>query len=189
MKTEETLFTTQAASEWLNEAIPGESPQYWQQSLINNRRPDRNPAHRIPFSMMGRSAVYALEALQEFAEFEKFRRLGVLKLSGRAAEALQAFGVGQEGGSARGRRWQGGSANLGNDNDGVFVQFVINEPLNVFVMTGEQAAALARELNEVGQAAMRLSGKTDTGSEKDFQSGYSTITDNQDVIIKRRNKP
>lgn len=155
----ETLFTTQAAAEWLHEAISGESPDYWRQALINNRRPDRNPPHRIQFSTLGRAALYTLEALKGFAEFEKSRRLGRLKLTGRAAETIHAFGIGQSGGSTNGRKWNGGSANLSTDGDGnVFVQVIINEPLMVFAMSPDQSAEFGKELAEAGRAAKRQQG-------------------------------
>lgn len=154
----ETLLTTNAAGEWLHEAVPGESPAYWRQALINNRRPDRSPPHRVPFNTLGRAAVYTPEALQAFADFEKSRRLGQIKLTGRAAEVVRAFGIGEASGTTQGRAFKGASANLASGPSGAFVQTIINEPLLVFMLTADQAVALGKELLDAGQAAMRING-------------------------------
>lgn len=158
--TEETLYTTQAAGDWLHEEVPGESSEYWQHVLINNRRTDRNPPHKIAFTTMGRAAVYTREALRAFAEFEKLRRIGQVKLTGRAAEAVAAFGIGTQGGSALGRVWKGAGVALAH-RDGVnLVQVIINEPLTVFVLSAEEAMKFGRELIEVGEAARRQGEKS-----------------------------
>lgn len=181
--TETTVFTTQAAGDWLHEAIPGESPEYWRQALINNRRADRTPPHRVPFSTMGRAAVYSPEALRDFAEFEKSRRIGQLKLTGRAAEVLQAFGIGQDGG-AYGRNWRGGGANQVITNSGeCFVQVRIDAPLIVFAMTPGQAIEFGKELVEVGQAAQRQN--AERKSSQDL-TGYKTVSDTPDMLIMKK---
>jgi len=153
--TEEPLLTTQAAGDYLHERIPGESANYWRHALINNRRNDRKPAHRIPFSMLGRGAVYRPQDLADFCEFEKSRRLGAITLSTKAAEALRAIGFGEEEATTSGRTWHGGSATVTN-NDGAFVQIVINKPLTVFRATPAQAVAFGTALLEAGQAAQRI---------------------------------
>lgn len=154
----ETLLTTNAAGNWLHEAVPGESPAYWRQALINNRRPDRSPPHRVPFDTLGRVAVYTPEALQAFADFEKSRRIGQIKLTGRAAEVVRAFGIGEAAGTSQGRVFKGASANLASGSGGAFVQTIINDPLLVFMLTPEQAIGFGRELVEAGQTAARING-------------------------------
>lgn len=149
------LLNTQAAADWLDKAIPGESRSYWSGVLINNRRNDRSQVYKLPLTRIGKGAFYSVEALNSYAEFEKSRRLGSIKLSGRAAEALHAFGVGQ-GGSTTGRIWKGASVTLQTDGAGeVFVQLVIEEPLAVFRMAHQQALELGEELLATGKAAQR----------------------------------
>lgn len=156
MSEEETFFTTQAACEWLDQAFPGESPKYWQNVLINNRRQDRNPPHRIPFSLMGKVAVYTIESLQDFASFEKSRRLGQVKLSGRAAEVVRAFGIGQ-GGSSTGRKMNisGINPQVDETTGQCFVQIIISDPLLVFRLDSDEAKAIGRELIEAGEVCER----------------------------------
>lgn len=148
MSNTQTLLTTQAAGDWLHEAIPDESPAYWRHVLINNRRQDRRPPHRIPFGTLGRAAVYTVEALQAFAEFEKSRRLGEMKLTGRAAEALQAFGIGTGAGSTTGRKLQLTAINpqIDEASGKPFVQLVMNDPLRVYRVEVKEAKQIARQL-------------------------------------------
>ena len=150
MDTEETLFTTQAAAEWLEQAIPGESQRYWRNVLINNRRSDRNPPHVIPVSMMGKTALYTLEALQDFASFEKGRRLGQVKLTARAAEVVRAFGIGQ-GGTSTGRKLKlsGINPQVDEATGHTFVQLIVADPLLVFRLEIDEARSLCNELLEV----------------------------------------
>lgn len=178
--TQETLLTTHAAGDYLHEQMPGESPDYWRQALINNRRNDRKPAHRIPFSTLGRAAVYRPEDLAAFCEFEKSRRLGTVTLSAKAAEALRAIGFGEEGSSTSGRRWKGGSANVVNIG-GMFVQVVVNEPLIVFRVEPADAIAFGRELVEAGENAQRIAGETPARAIE-----FETIADTPDALISRR---
>src|SRR3546814_12925214 len=77
---------------------------YWSNFLINNRRSDRHPVHRIPFERIGTGAFYTPDVLEEFVNFERSRRIGEMKLTGRAAEALRAFGVGEPGSRTTGRK-------------------------------------------------------------------------------------
>ena len=156
MDKEETLFTTQAACEWLDQAIPGESQKYWRNALINNRRQERNPPHRIPFSTMGKTALYTLEALHDFAGFEKSRRLGQMKLTGRAAEVVRAFGIGQ-GGTSTGRILNISSIipQVDETTGRFFVQVVISDPLLVFRLDADEAKSIGHELIEAGDVCER----------------------------------
>ena len=84
------------------------------------------------------------------AEFEKQRTLGTLKLSSRAAEALNAFGIGEANGSTTGRKLD---CTITPQLDPLtrkhFVQIVVKEPLLVFRVEIDQAKELHAELAEV----------------------------------------
>lgn len=72
--------------------------------LTNARQVGRTQVFNLPFSKIGKVVFYEQADLVEFAEFEKTRRLGKMKLSGRAAEVMRAFGIGTSGGSSTGRK-------------------------------------------------------------------------------------
>lgn len=158
---EETLFNTQAAGDWLHEAIPGESPAYWRTALINNRRADRHPPHRISFVTMGRGAFYEPAALQAFAGFEKMRRLGTLKLSGRAAEAMRAFGIGEVGGGTTGRKLNitAITPQIEDVTGMAFVQIITRDPFMVYRLEVPEAQSAAKELTSALSVLARA-GKT-----------------------------
>lgn len=177
------LLSRQAAAEWLTQQLQDKTIQQWTLWLRNNANTARPASYRIPTEQIGRGTFYNLDELEKFAEFEKGRQLGQLKLSGRVAEVLQAFGTGTANGSTNGRKWKGGSANLGTDKGAVFVQAIINEPLTVFAMTPAQAIEFGRELIEAGQAAQRIN---DQEQQKPDLAGYKTVTDNAEIIIKRK---
>jgi hypothetical protein len=180
------IFNTNAAADFLNELVPGESPAYWSQRLINARRTDRKQSFTLPFSTINKAAFYEEADLRQFAEFEKARRLGKIKLSGRAAEAFRAFGMGEQGGGSQGRQFKGASANLqtSNDSGAAFVQTIFNEPLMVFAMSPEDAIAFGKELVETGQAAQRINGQDQTKASG--ITGYRTVTDTDSIKIMRK---
>ena len=64
---------TAMAAKWLNKKHPIKSEVTWIQYLKNNRRNDRNPAFRIPFTNIAGDAYYLLKDLSKFFEWEKFR--------------------------------------------------------------------------------------------------------------------
>ncbi len=173
------FFNTQAAADFLHSALPDETAAYWSHLLINNRRNDREPLHKIPFNRIGKAVFYTREDLAAFVDWEKGRRLGTVKLSSSAVEALRAFGIGEEGGGAQGRRFKGASVNrqVASDGSGVFVQLIIDEPLMVFALTPDQAVALGMELVEAGG-----------GDRHGVPAEYQTVADNDQVKITRRTK-
>jgi hypothetical protein len=175
------LFNTNAAADFLNAAVPGESASYWNQRLVNARRSDRQQPFAIPFSTVGKACFYEQSDLEQFAEFEKSRRLGKVKLSGRAAEALRAFG-----GFPQGRPFKGGSAYLlpSETPGGTLVRATINEPLTVFAMTPEQAIEFGKELIDVGKVAQRHNGMQIAPAAPSFTS--TTLVDNADMVVQRR---
>jgi hypothetical protein len=180
------VFNTNAAADFLNELVPGQSPAYWNQRLINARRSDRKQPFTVPFSTIGKAAFYQEADLKQFAEFEKARRLGKVKLSGRAAEAIRAFGIGEQSGGSQGRQFKGASVNLqtSTDSGAAFVQTIISEPLMVFAMSPEDAIAFGKELVKTGQAAQRINGQ-DQAKASDV-TGYRTVADTDSIKIMRK---
>jgi hypothetical protein len=143
-------LSTKKAAEWLHKVIPGESPKRWETALINNRRGDRKPPHRVPFTTVGRGAYYTIEHLREFAEFEKTRRIGEMKVSGRAAELMAAMGVGQPGGSTTGRRWEYQLSPQPEEGTGnTVIQLVTQNPLRIWRLELGEARAFAKELMDL----------------------------------------
>lgn len=177
------LLSRQAAAEWLAQQLQDKTAEQWALWLRNNANTARRATYRIQTEQIGRSAFYNLGELEKFAEFEKGRQLGQLKLTGRAAEVLQAFGTGTEGATTNGRKWKGACANLGTDKGAAFVQTIINEPLTVFAMTAGQAIEFGRELIEAGQAAQRINSQA---QQQPDMTGYNTVTENATIIIKRK---
>lgn len=152
------LLSTQAAAEYLTHDLPYKTVEQWALWLRNNRNQARRAIYRVKSEQLGRIAVYTKDELASFVEFEKSRQLGKVKLSGRAAEVMRAFGIGEQTGGTQGRSFKGGSANpsVANVTGTVFVQTVIDEPLLVFAMTPEQAIEFGNELVEAGRAAKRI---------------------------------
>lgn len=145
---EHTILNTRAAAEYLHEQIPGDSVQYWRQALINNRRSDRTPPYRVGFKTVGRAAFYTPDELANFVEFEKGRRLGTMKLTGRAAEVMRAFGIGTASGSTTGRKLTV-TAITPQTDEGTgkpFIQFITDDPLMVYRLELHEAKTIAREL-------------------------------------------
>lgn len=186
MATEE-LLSTQAASEYLSKRLPEKTMEQWSLWLHNNRNQTRRAIYRIKTERLGRMTVYTPEELAAFIEFEKSRSIGTIKLTGRAAEAMRAFGLGEAGGGTQGRRFKGGSASPqpASDSGETFVQAVINEPLMVFTMSPEEAISFGQELTEAGQVAKNYSIQQ---SKKSDLNRCETVLDNTAIEIKRRVK-
>jgi len=185
MTTEE-LLSTQAASEYLFHHLPEKTMEQWSLWLHNNRNQTRRAIYRIKTERLGRMTVYTTEELAAFVEFEKSRSIGSIKLSGRAAEAMRAFGIGEVGGSTKGRRFKGGSANpqpASDNSSQAFVQAIINEPLMVFAMTPEEAITFGHELIEAGQVAKGINAKQ---FKKPDLSKYETVVNSAAIEIKRK---
>lgn len=149
-------LTTREAAAVINEVV-NEPDGYWEQFLINNRRPSRKINHRVPYEKRGGAILYSREDLASLIELEKSRRIGGMKLSGRAAEALRAFGVGEKGGSTTGRKLNVSAVTLQLDQaTGTrFVQLVTSEPLMVYRLELSEAKALAAELADAAHAGER----------------------------------
>jgi hypothetical protein len=138
------FFSCSVSGEILHELVPDKTAEQWALWLRNSRNQSRRVHYRIPFVRMAGGVFYDPEELRKFADWENNRRLGKIKLTGRAAEVMRAFGIGEATGGATGRQWKGASADR---KDGV-IQFVIADPLLVFAMTPEQALDLSCELKK-----------------------------------------
>ena len=134
----------------LNEVIPGETPGYWRRFLQNNRNIHRHPPYRIPFEKLGGGVYYARDDLTKFSEWEKGRRLGSIKLTGRAAEVMRAFGIGEVGGTTTGRKLTVDdiSPQVDQASGTPFVRLVIADPLLIYRLELSEAQAIARYLLE-----------------------------------------
>jgi len=157
MATEE-LLSTQAAAEYLSHQLPDKSVEQWALWLRNNRNQARRAVYRVKSEQLGRMAVYSPEDLTAFVEFEKSRQLGSIKLTGRAAEVMRAFGIGESGGSTLGRKLTVTGINLQIDEATrkAYVQLITNEPLMVFRLEPEESVALGGEFTETGKAGLRI---------------------------------
>lgn len=182
------VFNTNAASDFLDEMIPGESPSYWMRRLTNARQVGRTQVFNLPFSKIGKVVFYEQADLVEFAEFEKTRRLGKMKLSGRAAEVMRAFGIGTSGGSSTGRKLIVTASGIALQMDEAtgkrFIRIVADEPLMVYRIEIDEARVIAKEFVEIlaycDRADMQSRGQApDTIT-------YETVTDNADMLVRRR---
>ena len=148
--------TAYRAAAFLQDEIP-ERAGYWAWFLVNNRRKDRNPPHRIPCGRRHGVVIYAQSALNAFVAFEKHRRLAGMHVTGRAAEMMAAYGIGSPSGGPYGRKLQYRAVAAENAS-GPYVQLTVEDPLLVFYLPPDlvteiatRFAALARELTKEGK--------------------------------------
>jgi hypothetical protein len=121
---------------------------YWYRFLLNNRRKDRDPPYRIPHSIVRGHISYSLDALFEFIEWERRRRLGTVKLTGQAAQLITAYGVGEaEARVVRSQLKCSFSLHVDSRSKRRNIQLVIESPLSVFQLTLREAKLVARELD------------------------------------------
>lgn len=147
------LLNTAQAADWLATRTEGRPPQAWVTWLRNSRNPARKTAFKITPTKIGNDLFWKVADLENLAEFERARELGSIKLSARAAEAIQAMGIGKTGATEQGRLFESGNANLATDNDtgAPIVQLVLASPLAIYRMSPDQAITLGRELIETGE--------------------------------------
>lgn len=151
---ERDLVSNSLAAQTLHQVFPDKTSEQWVLWLQNNRNQSRSVPYRIPFVRMHGGVFYEVAQLNRFADWEKSRQLGTMKLTGRAVEAMQAFGIGQAGGGSYGRKLAY-SVQLGfeeDDSSKQFVRLMIERPLGVFRLEADQAEALAKELVGVAEA-------------------------------------
>jgi len=171
------LMNTAVAAQELSKLLPeeGKTQEQWLRFLQNNRSASRRAPYRIPYELLGKVAVYQMVELKRFADFEKQRTIGSIKLSSRAAEALHAFG-----GSRTGRKLKvTGITRQHDDETGeVFVQVIIAEPLLVFRLSKDEAMALANELTE------------SAGFHKEQKEPvYKTLINDDSILVQRLVQP
>lgn len=174
------------AATYLSEQLPkeGKTQQQYMQFLQSNRVKGRAIAYQIPFEKMGGGVFYRIEELDKYIALQKSRTLGTVKLSTKAAEALQAVGFNEAGGSSTGRKFNPTDLILAIDEvtKKHFIQLILSEPLRVYRVEIEAAEFLFKELGEALAASRRIS--QEQPSPPDL-SNYETITDDQDVLVKR----
>lgn len=142
------LLSSSLAAQILSGLMEGKTPEQWALWLQNNRNQSRRAPYRIPFSRMAGGVFYNPEELAKFAEWEKSRQLGKIKLTGRAAEVLQAYGINTTGGSTTGRKLKvsGINSQIDQATGTPYVQIVTDDPLMVYRLELGEAAGIARQL-------------------------------------------
>ena len=147
----EELLGVGAAAEVLNELMPDKTPRQWITWLTNNRNQSRTVSYRIPTVRIWGGVFYRRAELEGFVELEKSRQLGTIKLTGRVAEALRAFGINEPGGGPYGRElktFRVGEAVVDGDSR-PFAQLTVGDPLSVYRIEIEQIKTMIAELTEV----------------------------------------
>lgn len=144
----EELWSNSVASAYLTEQLPERDSEQWGLWLRNNRNQSRKVPYRIGFERISNATFYRPEELSKFVEWEKSRQLGVMKLTGRSAEVMRAFGIGSSNGSTTGRKLKilGINDQIDEATGQSFVQLIISEPLMVFRLDPEQAREVAAKL-------------------------------------------
>lgn len=142
------LFSSSLAAQVLSELVVGKTTEQWALWLQNNRNQSRRVPYRIPFSRMAGGVFYNPEELTKFAEWEKSRQLGRIKLTGRAAEVLQAYGINTTAGSTTGRKLKVSGINpqIDQATGTPYVQLIADDPLMVYRLELAEAAFIAKRL-------------------------------------------
>lgn len=175
------------AAIYLNEQLQDKTPEQYTQFLQSNRVKGRAVAYQIPFEKIDGMVIYLTKELNKYVALQKSRTMGTIKLSTKAAEALQAVGFNEHGGGSTGYRFNMSGLNFGIDRNGQrFIQMFLTEPLRVFHIEMESAEALHRELGELIAANSRMTQEVKQPHQQPDLSDFETVTDNQDVKIMRR---
>lgn len=142
------LYGNSVAADYLSKQLSGKTVEQWELWLRNNRNQSRAVPYRIAFERMSNVTYYRPEELAKFVEWEKSRQLGVMKLTGRSAEVMRAFGIGSSNGSTTGRKLEivGITDQVDEATGEPFVQLVIKEPLMVYRLDPDQARQVAAKL-------------------------------------------
>lgn len=142
------LYGNSRAAQFLSQALTDRTPDQWALWLRNNRNLARHAPYRIDVVHLSNRSFYRPQELAKFIEWEKSRRLGVLKLSGRAAEAMLAYGIGTATGSTTGRKLE--VVGIYEQTDQVtserYVQLITGKPLMVYRLDLDQARDIATKL-------------------------------------------
>lgn len=161
------LLTAAAAAQYLHERLPHQSVSYWRQVLTNNRRPDRIPSHRIHTITVRKRTFYEEDELLRYVRFEQSRRFGGMRLTGRAAEMMRAFGIGDPNGGSTGRKLKISevSPQIDETTGEGFIQLIIEDPLSVFRLDVAQATEFGFML-EAAVAELELLGLAPASDEE-----------------------
>ena len=180
------LLSNQVTAGLLAELLTDKTPEQWSLWLQNNRNQSRQVPYRIPFVKMAGGVFYRREELGKYAEWEKMRQIGTIKLTGRAAEALQAVGYGTPYGSTTGRKLKVSAIAPQVDQATAkhFVQIVTTEPLMVWRLEPDEARALSTELIDVVKFLDR--NDPDKKSQAPDPTKWKTATDAQYMKIERK---
>jgi len=133
----------------LSEELPNKTFEQWMLWLQNNRNMARRAPYRIPYERMSGAVLYKSEEISKFIEWEKSRHIGKFKTTGRAAEVMRAFGIGEASGGANGRKLKCSiNPQASQANNKAFIQMIIDDPLLVFKLDISQAEDLCKEMQE-----------------------------------------
>lgn len=182
------LLNNGVSADVLTELLPDRTSTQWGLWLQNNRNQSRRVPYRIPFEKMAGGVFYRREELAKFAEWEKSRQLGSIKLTGRAAEVVRAFGIGTASGSSTGRQLKvtGVALQVDQATKQPYVQLITNDPLMVYRLELDTAKALGSDLSATAAAGARIANRTNDNKLDD--SKYETVTENATMIVQRLKK-
>jgi hypothetical protein len=139
-------LTISMAAKTLHQMFPARTADGWAMWLQNNRNQTRAVPYRIPFTRAHGAVMYARADLDRFAEWERSKSLGKTKLTDKAAAALAAYGIGTDQGGAYGRALSCMVTPAATEAGVMFVRLTIDNPLAVFRLGADQAAAIGQQL-------------------------------------------
>ena len=153
-------MTALQAEAFLRAAL-GQPDGYWRVFLQNNRRPDRQPAHPIPYGVQRGRPVYLTPDLENFIAAQKNAAGARGQVAGTLDDALRAIG-----GWPTGRPFVGWITPQVEEGTGVtFVRIHLSDPLRIYRLDPEQAREVASELIEAARVADKAAGNTNTAKE------------------------
>jgi hypothetical protein len=144
----EELWGNGVAAQFLSVQLPGRNAEQWELWLRNNRNQSRRAPYRIEFERISNGTYYRQSELAKFIEWEESRQLGTMKLTGRSAEVMRAYGIGTSNGSTTGRKLEivGINRQFDQSSDQAYVQVITGDPLMVYRLPLEQARDVAEKL-------------------------------------------
>ena len=142
------LYKTVPAALFIDGKFP-ESLEYWRNFLINNRRPGRNPAYRIPCEKLSGDIVYTEEALLQFIEWEQHRREGSIGLSRYTYLDKRQFDF-HVSNNRFSKEFEGFfSTEIDSKTNKPFISLRLHNPRHVYTLDLEKAEHLRDMLNNI----------------------------------------
>lgn len=142
---------TAADAERYLQAALGEPDGYWRVYLQNNRRPERKPAHVVPFHVVRGRPRYKRSDLDAHIAILRSNELQRGKVPGRLGDVMRAMG-----GTPTGRPFLPHITPQIEEGEGIgFVRLQIADPLMVFRLDPEQAREVAHQLMAAADAIDR----------------------------------